>query len=295
MNNKISWLDWTTSLFSCVADNNGRPRTFRQILFEDFATPHEWFYKRDRWINGNSVDKDTILKIRSNQIDKSAAKQTLMCFTPSAYYQCKKKGAEILVHTNPILQIDYDNLTDFDIDEVKQAIFDLPFVCCVSKSVSGNGLFAFILIEEPDKLKQYAEHCFHVFKYYGLNPDTTKGRNYSDLRFVSVDENILYRESPTPLKIQNFYKPPVIEKPVYACNSTDNLIKWAVREVQLVQPGNRSNIINRVCFTLGGHGAGLDQVVATINTSAQYQGEENYFSNIAAKSFSAGQLKPLAA
>ncbi len=95
----ISWLDTITSLFSCPADNYGRPRTFRQILFTDFGVPHNWFYKVNKegpWISGNSNDLDTIVTIRKGTANKVLLKQTIQCYTPSAYYKCKKKGHEVI-------------------------------------------------------------------------------------------------------------------------------------------------------------------------------------------------------
>jgi hypothetical protein len=38
-----SWLDFQTSFYKCQLDRYGTPRTFRQILFSDFACNHEAF------------------------------------------------------------------------------------------------------------------------------------------------------------------------------------------------------------------------------------------------------------
>jgi len=291
-----NWLDFTTGLFNCVAQNNSEPRTFREIIFSGFGIPHKWFYKKNEWISGRLNDLETIIQIRKGQIDKATAKQTLQCFTPSAYYKCKKKGSEVIEHYNPILQLDFDGLENYDLSEVKSAIFNLPFVAFVSRSVSGAGLFALILIEEPEKLKEYAIHCFEVFKHYGLSPDKTKGRNYSDLRYVSYDSEMLYRENPTPLKINNFYTPPVKEfAPVRSIQSKDGLVKWAIREIQATQVGKRFEVVRRVSYYLGGHSTGLDEMKAAITNSPQYAGEENEFLRHADNGFKDGSLKPIAA
>jgi hypothetical protein len=34
-----------------------------------------------------------------------------------------------------------------------------------------DGFYALALIAEPDKLSDYAEHCFEVLKDYGIQPD----------------------------------------------------------------------------------------------------------------------------
>src|SRR4051794_18189617 len=114
------WLDYTTSLFKCLADNYGTPRTFRQILLSDFGVPHKRYYKTDDgWISGVSNDLDTIIKIHKREIDKTLAKQTLQCYQPSGYYTSKKKGSEILINRLPLLQLDFDNPEGYDLDELK--------------------------------------------------------------------------------------------------------------------------------------------------------------------------------
>jgi len=291
-----SWLDLKTSLFNCVAENRGNPRTFRQILFSDFGCEHEYFYKDgNKWIKEYGNDLNTINQYRKT--GESRLKQHLQCYTPSACYKSKKKGSEVIEHINPILQLDFDRLDSYDLDEVKAAIFDLPFVACVSKSVSGRGLFALILISESQKLREYAEHLFIAFKQYGLNPDSTKGRNYSDLRFVSYDENLLYRQDPTPLTIKNFYKPPVKEyNSAFILQSSDRLIKWAVREIESAQRDcNRFETVRRVAYTLGGTGTGLEEIRQTIINSPQFAGEVQQFLLHADNAFKAGSVKPLAA
>lgn len=301
-----SWLDLTTSLFSCPADNYGKPRTFRQILFSDFAVPHDWYFAvydpEKRWVSDNSNDLDTIIEIRNgvSDEDKNLLKQTLQCYTPSACYKNKSRdeSKRILIHINHILQLDFDKLDNFDIQEVKRAIFSLPFVCYCGLSVSGKGLFVLILIREPEKLTQYAEHCFAVFNYLGLLPDISKGRNYSDLRFVSHDANGLCREYPQPLKIKKFHavKKTKIEAPQSRGIISDNaLIKWGVKLIQAAQVKSRFDTVVKVAYTLGGYGIGLSEIKDAINNSPQYAGLESKYLHHADECYQAGQSKKLTA
>ena len=300
----LSWLDYTTSLFRCPADNFGKARTFRQILFSDFAIEHKWFFKDPvkRWISGSSIDLEKITLIRNGVTDKSLLKQTLQCFTPSAYYKSKKKGKEVLISYTNLIQFDFDQLDGFDLEETKEKIFTLPFVAFVAKSVSGKALFCLILIGEPDKLKQYAEHCFGVFNHYGLIPDTTKGRNYSDLRYVSYDCNMLYREYPQPLTVIQFNqsKQPATKKDTTSfIKGDDRIINWAVNQLQAAQApqaaqgGTRFETVRKVSYTLGGCDMGLDAIKSTILNSSQYAGEETEFINLAENCFEEGKLKPM--
>lgn len=297
------WLDLTTSIFLCVADNYGEPATYREILFSHFGRPHDWFIPKygdpnEKWISGESNDLETMIDIRNGVTDekKVLLKQTLQCYTVSANFKCKKKAAPELLHYNPILQLDFDKLQDYDISEVRAAIFDIPFVGFCGLSVSGKGLFALILISEPEKLNEYAEHCFAVFNHYGLPPDTTKGRNYSDLRFVSYDANGLYREDPQPLKIKKFHtvkKPQPTKQQTTITLPEDALIRWAIKQVQQAEPGRRFETVRKTSYTLGGFGTGLDEIKHAINNSPQYVGVEGKYLTHAVEGFAAGQNKTL--
>jgi len=119
--------------------------------------------------------------------------------------QSRKKGNVIAIESTGIMQLDFDHssIRDYDIKELKQAVFSLPFVGFCGLSCSGTGFYALILIEEPEKLSEYAEHCFEIFKTeYGINVDTTKGRLLQDLRYISYDANMLLRGNPDPLRIK---------------------------------------------------------------------------------------------
>ena len=76
------------------------------------------------------------------------------------------------------MQLDWDSeaLADYDIDEVMEAVFSIPYVAFCGKSCSCTGFFALIEIAEPERLGEYAVHLFDVFTEYALPPDTTKGR-----------------------------------------------------------------------------------------------------------------------
>jgi hypothetical protein len=299
----MTWWDLQTSLYDCLADNYGRCRTFRDILLNDFAVPHHWFFKHqptDKWLSDTDNDLDTMIDIRTKEIskeEKPMLKNTLQCYPPSALLGCKKKGMVKIIHKNPILQQDFDNLDKYDIDEVKAALYAIPYVCFVGLSVSGKGLFALLLIEEPEKLEAYAEHCFRYFDSYGLPVDTSKGRNYTDLRFVSYDSKMLFRDDPVALKIKRFNAPKVQKRASVPIKIQGNsgLITWAIREVQNAQVGQRFEIVRKVAYTLGGHGIGLDEIKQAIRECNQYDGVEAKYLTHADEGFEAGKLKPIAA
>jgi hypothetical protein len=302
-----NWLNYPLSLYKCPADNTGNPSTFRDILFSKFGIDHEFFYrlkKEDPWISGLTNDLSTIITLRKNpqHPDKPIIKQTLQCYTPSAIYKTKKKGREEIIGYNPILQVDIDHIDKMgiDIEEIKAAIFELPYVAFVGKSVTGTGIYVYILIAEPGKLRQYAEHIFQVLRYYELPVDASKGRNYSDLRFVSYDANMLVREDPEPLKITAFHRPQEPQKPKTQYTPTpqtdktkQGLINWAVREIQSAIQGNRWATVQKVSYTMGGNGIGLDEIKHAIINSPEFSGCEEKYIVCADDCFNDGMKNPL--
>ena len=114
-------------------------------------------------------------------------------------------------------------MKDYDIEDVKAALFSLPFTAFCALSCSGDGCFALLSIAEPDKLDLYTEHLFAVLiEDYGIKPDTGKGMNAHDLRYCSYDGNMLIREKPEPLYVTHFRQRKEAEKERTARKSYNN-------------------------------------------------------------------------
>lgn len=294
----MKWYEYTTSLFPYVAVNTGERRTIEDVI--KHAYKHTHYVKiHHEGVDASDMynDEQTLYDLRNEVITKTeklSLKNTLQCWQPSCYMPDKSKGSKPEI-INPILCLDFDNLDGFDIDEVKQAIFQQPCVCFVSLSCSGKGLYALLLIEDPEKLKEYAEHCFKVFQRCGIPIDTGKGQNPNHLRFVSHDENPLWREDPIPLKLKPATPRPVVKSQPTQFNNSAGLLKWAIDKVCFAQPGERFETVRKVAFTMGGHGYGLDEIQQVINTAGQFQGVEHKYLKHAEEAFNAGRLKPVAA
>jgi hypothetical protein len=304
----MSWLDTIqTSLYNCLADNKGKPATFREVLLSDFAIDHKWYYKdhtQAKWVSGKSNDLETIIDLRTSEKPKSERvklKSTMQCYTPAALLKTKKQGEIEEVKRSGIMQLDWDYpaIKDYDIEELKQAVFALDFIAFCGLSCSGNGFFALALIAEPDRLNEYAEHLFKTFNEYGIPVDTSKGRNVNDLRFVSYDANMLIREDPEPLKIKRFHKAP--EKTYPAINHTarpvnnNKLIEASLMKINNAVIGNRWETVQKVAYTLGGLNDYniLEQIREAINQAPQFSGEEDKYIKCAKDCFKEGMLKPL--
>ncbi len=191
---------------------------------------------------------------------------------------------------------------DYDVEELKQCVFSsLPFIGFCSLSCSGDGFYALALIAEPEKLCDYAEHCFAVLLTYGIKADTSKGKKIENLRYLSYDNNMLIREDPEILHIKHFNPKPAPKKiHAYTCSqkkfdSTHRLVKTGLQMVQEAQVGNRFPTVQKVAYTLGGLNdkSVLGLIEQTIKNSSQFAGEEDKYCKCAEDCFNAGIEKPL--
>lgn len=288
-----NWMKKQASFYTSHSDNIGRPASFNEILKCSFGS--------------NMKEIIALRKLDLNdpefKIKAAPLKAKLQAFTPAALLKTKASGKVEVIERTGIMQLDFDykEIKDFDIEELKQAVFSLPFIGFCGLSCSGKGFYALALIEEPDRLSEYAEHTFEILKYYGVNPDESKGKKVENLRYISYDGNMLFRENPEPLKISNFrrkepVKPANQYKPFnYQIKSNDALVKTQLQEIQKLQVGQRWENIQRISFTLGGLGKPelLNEIQAAINFNSAFTGEERKYMDCANVCFNEGSQKPL--
>ncbi|MCG7858243.1 hypothetical protein MD537_14760 [Flavihumibacter sediminis] len=285
------WLEQQVSLYRTVTDNTGRAATLRQILLTECAN-----------------DIGTITAIRKldrlepdYKTKQVALKSRVQCFTPAALLASKAKGMVKVNTYSGLMQLDFDpaDIWEYDLEELKQCVFSLPFIAFCGKSVSGDGFYALANIAEPERLKDYAEHCFKVLEGYGIKADTSKGRNPQDLRFISYDANMLIRDNPEALRIPQS-KPKEAIKSVsythYPSGNKSGLIRKCLERIRDAQIGGRWQAVQSAAYTLGGIGDGslLQSLTDAINHSSQFSGEEAKYIRCAIDCFKDGSLKPLA-
>lgn len=288
----MTWLDKRVSLYKNHSDNFGRPATYKDILFSEFGK-----------------DINTIVELRA--LDKSDAnykvkkqelKSSLQCYTPAALLETKKKGMVKEIERTGIMQLDFDynSICEFDIEELKAAVFSLPFIGFCGLSCSGDGFYALALIAEADKLSDYAEHCFDVLEQHGIKADTSKGKKAENLRYVSYDANMLVRENPQPLKVACFKRKetaqeePVVKSSAIVAN-INNLVRSQLKMLGAAQTGQRWQTVQQVAFTLGGlkDGSLLDLVKEEIRTNREFAGQEAKYLKCAEYCFMKGAEKPI--
>ena len=289
------WLDKQVSLYTSHRDNTGRPATYRQILLSDFGNDFPIIYKLRQleMTHDNQQVNDVDYKIQ-----KAVLKSKLQCFAPSALLRSRAKGNIIEINRTGIMQLDFDyaDIQDYDIEELKQCVFNLTFICFCGLSCSGKGFYALALIAKPERINEYASHCFKVFQQYGIKPDTSKGRNVNDLRYLSYDANMLIREEPEILRITHLEKQEGFKK-VYTTNYTKKsfaannaLINKELQSLQVVNVGNRWQTVQKVAYTLGGlnDSSILNCIKQAIESNRSFAGEEKKYLQCAEDCFNAG-------
>ena len=286
------WLDKTVSLYKNHFDNTGIPANYRDILFCSFAK-----------------DINTIISLRkldctaqNYKLQTKPLKSKLQCYTPAALLACKAEGNVIEIHRTGIMQLDFDkeDICMYDLQELKACVFNLPFIGFCGLSCSGGGFYALALIAEPERLNEYAEHCFKVLLDLGIKVDQSKGKKVENLRYVSYDADMLYRENPTPLKLKPF-KPKLatLTKKYTSTKGTgingNSTLKNALTALQSVQSGHRWETVQKFSYTVGGlnNPTYLQQLINTIQSNPAFTGEETKYSECAKVCFNAGLLNPL--
>lgn len=289
---KSNWMDKQVSLYSTHAENTGTPATFREVLLSLFARDIKIIIGLRNLERGADNYKS----------EKSDLKSKLQCFTPAALLETKAKDQLREISRTGIMQLDFDNehICDYDIDELKQAVYSLPFIAFCGLSCSGDGFYALALIAEPERLADYAEHCFEVLKSYGIRADESKGKKPENLRYVSYDCNMLIRDNPEVLKISQFRKKQPIktihQNFSYSKNTNNSaLVNKELAILNNAQVGERWPTVQQVAFTLGGLNTEthLYEIINTIRSNSAFHGQEDKYIKCARDCFYDGMRRPL--
>lgn len=293
---KSNWLQKQTSLYENHFKTTGRSVSYQEILFSSFKSN----MKEIEALRDLDIVNDPEYKQKSKVF-----KSKLQGFTPAALLESREKGNVKVIERTALMQFDFDykDIKDYDIEELKQAVFyPLPFIAYCGLSCSGTGFYALALISEPEKLEAYAEHCFEILKEYGIKPDESKGKKVENLRYISYDKNHLFRENPDPLHVIKFRTK---KKPTYSAASfisfennnefIEHRIKKSLESITQAQPGQRMNTIQRCAYTLGGFGKPelLEAIQAIIINNSIFYDQEPDFIKCAINCFNAGSLKPI--
>lgn len=289
-----NWMDKQAGLYQTHSDNIGRPASYRDILLTEFGK------------NLPSILALRKLDVTATdyKIQSKPFKANLQCFTPAALMSTKANGKDPVITLTGIMQLDFDygDIKEYDLEEIKQAVFILPFISFCGLSCSGHGFYALALIAEPEKLSEYAGHCFEILKSYDVKPDESKGKKPENLRYLSYDANMLIRENPEPLLVKHFKTKEVIKttstyKPQLNLNTDidGHLLNAELKKILNVQSGERWATVQKVAYTIGGLGNSnyLYEINNAINSNSAFNGEEIKYLKCAQVCFNEGIKQPL--
>lgn len=299
----MNWIEQQVSLYRSHADNTGRPATLGEILLSDFAIPHK---VNGKWVN----DLETLVELRN--LDRTVSdykawklslKATLQCYTPAGLLLTKEHRKMTLIHWSGLLQLDFDyqDIAEYDLEELKCCVFSLPFIAFCGKSCSGDGFYALACIAEPERLADYAEHLFLVLEQYGIKADRSKGKKVENLRYLSYDANMLIRDNPEILRIKNFQTKPAPQRQAPAnyprtdITGSNPLVRSELAKIQGATVGGRWATVQRAAYTLGGLGDSslIYSIKSEIEANPEFAGEEVKYCKCAEDCFAAGIMKPL--
>jgi len=148
--------------------------------------------------------KDEVMEIRScrNEAIRKNLKLQLPAITPSGRFDPTRKMEHLIEHSGVIcIDIDgKDNTHVKDWGYVKQQITKVPEVAYCGLSVSGNGLYAIIPIENPDLHLEYFIKLEMYFKEIHNLVIDPSGKDITRLRVISYDPDPIINHNAIPLK-----------------------------------------------------------------------------------------------
>ncbi|MBR4094463.1 MAG: DUF3987 domain-containing protein [Bacteroidales bacterium] len=166
--------------------------------------------------------RDVIDSIRTIE-DKKARNHAKVTKLPAATISAnlstrdsKIPLVEKMVNYNPLVVMDFDNVEDIDFARKIIQKFDFVYYCGLS--VSGNGLFAIVLIDNIDYTGHldYFTSLVALLEGKGLKVDSAC-KDVTRLRVLSYDDNAYFNESCIPFCIQDYNNEEELEE-----NITDN-------------------------------------------------------------------------
>ena len=153
---------------------------------------------------GNKYIKqiDMLRLLEYHSKEQKAYKEYFPCwFTGGIFPINQTEDKDILEYSN-ILAIDIDKCdnTDIEINDLKQKIFELPYVFMISKSISGEGIYVLVLLEDGRYTTEYYEYLAKLWNQkFNVNIDV-QCTNIGRKRFISYDNEIMIKDDQTNIK-----------------------------------------------------------------------------------------------
>lgn len=191
--------DWIVSLFNNVRD----------VVPKDFSL-FEWL----QMTKDPPKNYKTLVDNYQNSMLRKD-KEKIPCISIHASYHTERmEGNEQKKNNLICIDIDRKENKCIDMQMAKELLCKHPSTLYAGFSVSGefNGVFAIIVIKENDRLLDYFEYFRNNFQKIGINIDV-KCKDYTRLRFFSIDEDSYFNPMAKPFGIEIQEKKIEVEKP----------------------------------------------------------------------------------
>jgi len=153
-----------------------------------------------KWIlNLGKIYKDQINILRTMEYHSKEQKDFKLkfpCWFVGGTFPVNKTYDKEIIEYSNLLAIDIDKQDNekINIDEIKHILFELPYVVLASKSISGEGIYVLILVEDGQYTKEYYNYISKLWnKTYNINIDE-KCKNIGRKRFISYDDELLIKD-----------------------------------------------------------------------------------------------------
>ena len=152
-------------------------------------------------------DLETILFVIGNKYNQSIQLLRKLPYHSDKQKQCKMEfpvwfvggtfpfqkteDKDIVTYSN-IIAIDIDKIDNLnlDIEDIRKKLLELPYVFAVLKSISGQGIYALILVEDGRYTIDYYKYIVKLWKQkFGIVVDG-QCKNIGRKRYISFEENI---------------------------------------------------------------------------------------------------------
>lgn len=161
--------------------------------------------------------KDNFEHLRQIKDESEQKKEKLNfpMFTPGAICGYDENGIgtrkhEYVLSKNNLLVLDIDKKDNptITMDYLKTALFKLPYIYAVSKSIRGNGLFVIVLIEDINQLVSHFKAIEKEYAECGIVIDAAC-KDLTRARFISYDPDILIKRNTEIIPYTKKYIEPV--------------------------------------------------------------------------------------
>src|SRR4051812_33280714 len=127
----MNWLEKKVTIYKNHFDTVGREGTIEECLF--------WAF--DKNLIGIIELRKLNMNCRDYKEKKDQIKSSLLGYTPAALLESREKDNVIEISRTGMMQLDFDHndIKDYNIEELKQAVFKLPFIAFCGLSCTGKG------------------------------------------------------------------------------------------------------------------------------------------------------------